>query len=252
MKVEDMSWTEICERLGDVATGTRQATELQCIVDSMLLGLGKHLRRCGVNVLIPENRQELKVKAMGNDRVILTSGKAFDELKQLFPSRVLCIPNVCALNPIEQLKFVFVRHSVTLSKQDIFSRCMECNGVYFVKVPGPVIQALFENVVTCRNGFHDEVFDFEGWSERLRHVDPQQYAGVGCRLVLCDDNELVAECCGGTVDIISNIVTHDLLEEGVDIVVRRVPEQIVSRARIVFFLCAVCGKVYWDGGSQIV
>ncbi|KAK6015733.1 hypothetical protein OSTOST_18814 [Ostertagia ostertagi] len=125
MKIDDMSWSEICEKLEDVLTGTRQATELQCIVDSMLFGLGKHMRRCGVNVLIPENRHELKCRASGSERIILTSGKAFDELKQLFPSRVLCIPNVCSLNPIEQLKYVFTRYKVSLSNLDVFSRCMD-------------------------------------------------------------------------------------------------------------------------------
>ncbi|KAK5984677.1 hypothetical protein GCK32_007779 [Trichostrongylus colubriformis] len=251
MKIDDMSWSEICEKLEDVLSGPRQATELQCIVDSMLFGLGKHMRRCGVNVLIPENRHELKCRASGNNRIILTSGKAFDELKQLFPTRVLCIPNLCSLNPIEQLKYVFSKYKVSLSKQDVFSRCMECNGIYFVKVPGPVIQALFENVVVCRSGFHDELFDFDGWSQKLDSVDPREYSGVGCRLVLCNDNGMVVECCGGTVDIIANIVTHDHLEEGVDVIVRRVPEQVVSRPGNVFFICGSCGKVYWDSDGHV-
>ncbi|KAK6034029.1 hypothetical protein COOONC_28467 [Cooperia oncophora] len=251
MKIDDMSWSEICEKLEDVLSGTRQATELQCIVDSMLFGLGKNMRRCGVNVLIPENRHDLKCRASDNDRIILTSGKAFDELKQLFPSRVLCIPNVCSLNPIEQLKYVFTRYKVSLSNLDVFSRCMECNGVYFVKAPGPVIQALFENVVVCRSGFHDELFDFRGWSERLGSVDPREYSGVGCRLVLCKKKYMVVECHGGTVDIIANIVTHDHLEEGVDVIVRRVPEQVVSRPGNVFFICGSCGKVYWDSDSHV-
>ncbi|XGW09813.1 hypothetical protein V3C99_011796 [Haemonchus contortus] len=246
MKIDDMPWSEICERLEDVLSGSRPATELQCIVDSMLLGLGKNLRRCGVNVLIPENRYDLKCRAFGNNRIILTSGKAYDELRPLFPSRVLCIPNAGNLNPIEQLKYVFNRHKVSFSKQDVFSRCMECNASCFVKVPGPVIQALFENVVLCRSGFHDEIFDFDGWAEKLSSVDPTRYSGVGCRLILCSNNDMVVECYGGTVDIISNIVTHDHLEEGVDVIVRRVPEQVVSRPGNVFFLCGLCGKVYWD------
>ncbi|WKX93726.1 hypothetical protein Q1695_011187 [Nippostrongylus brasiliensis] len=251
VKIEDMPWAELCEKLEDVLTGTKQATELQCIVDSMLFGLGKHMRRCGVNVLIPENRIELKLKAQGNNRIILTSGKAFDELKQIFPSRVLCIPNVCSLNPVEQLKFIFSKYRVSFSGQDVYSRCMECNGVCFVKVPGPVIQALFENVVICRSGFHDELFDISDWSERLANVDPRQYGGIGCRLLLCNSENLVVECHGGTLDIISNIVTHDHLEEGVDVIVRKVPEQIVSRPGNVFFLCGSCGKVYWDSEPRV-
>ncbi|VDO52669.1 unnamed protein product [Haemonchus placei] len=249
MKIDDMPC--YLQRLEDVLSGTRPATELQCIVDSMLLGLGKNLRRCGVNVLIPENRYDLKCRACGNNRIILTSGKAYDELRPLFPSRVLCIPNAGNLNPIEQLKYVFNRHKVSLSGQDVFSRCMECNASCFVKVPGPVIQALFENVVLCRSGFHDDVFDFNGWAEKLSSVDPRNYSGVGCRLILCNNNDMVVECYGGTVDIISNIVTHDHLEEGVDVIVRRVPEQVVSRPGNVFFLCGSCGKVYWDSDTHV-
>ncbi|VDL75728.1 unnamed protein product [Nippostrongylus brasiliensis] len=173
------------------------------------------------------------------------------ELKQIFPSRVLCIPNVCSLNPVEQLKFIFSKYRVSFSGQDVYSRCMECNGVCFVKVPGPVIQALFENVVICRSGFHDELFDISDWSERLANVDPRQHGGVGCRLLLCNSENLVVECHGGTLDIISNIVTHDHLEEGVDVIVRKVPEQIVSRPGNVFFLCGSCGKVYWDSEPRV-
>ncbi|VDM68250.1 unnamed protein product, partial [Strongylus vulgaris] len=43
VKLDDMTWAEIVEKLSDVQSGTRPATELMCIVDSMLLGLGKQL-----------------------------------------------------------------------------------------------------------------------------------------------------------------------------------------------------------------
>ncbi|KAK6010246.1 hypothetical protein OSTOST_24740, partial [Ostertagia ostertagi] len=181
MKIDDMSWSEILRELGRCVDGTRQATELQCIVDSMLFGLGKHMRRCGVNVLIPENRHELKCRASGSERIILTSGKAFDELKQLFPSRVLCIPNVCSLNPIEQLKYVFTRYKVSLV-----------------------------NFWTCS-------FSWDGPKGSVPSIHGSTLVSVVVILCIYD---MVVECHGGTVDIIANIVTHDHLEEGVDVIVR--------------------------------
>ncbi|ETN70953.1 3'-5' exonuclease [Necator americanus] len=45
VKMDDMTWAEICEKLEDVQSGQTPATQLRCLVDSMLLGLGKHLRR---------------------------------------------------------------------------------------------------------------------------------------------------------------------------------------------------------------
>ncbi|KAJ1352762.1 3_5_exonuc [Parelaphostrongylus tenuis] len=230
IKFEDMKWAKICEKLNGVLCGTRKSTDLHCIVDSMLLGLGKNLRRCGVNVLIPENRNELKLKATEGERIILTCGKAYNELKRLFPDRVL----------------FFARYNVTFSGLDVFSRCIDCNNTCIVKAPGIVIQALFDNVVTCRSSFHDEAFDIAEWSKRLSSVDPDQYRGIGCQLILYDDIGVVVECYGGTIDIIANIVTHDHLEEGVEVAVKRVPEPVVSRVGNVFYICALCGKVYWD------
>lgn len=250
MKLENMAWAEICEKLGDVLHGTRKSTDLQCIVDSMLFGLGKNMRRCGVNVLIPENRHELKCKASESERIILTCGKAYYDLKALFTDRVFCIPNVCVMSTIEQLKFVFTKYKVTFSGLDVFSRCMECNNTCIVKAPGIVIQALFDSVVTCRSGFHDEVFDIVGWSKRLSSVDPQQYCGIGCQLIFCDDIGVVVECCGGTIDIIANVVTHDHLEEGVEIAIKRVPEQVACRSGCIFYICGSCGKVYWESDPQ--
>ncbi|RCN51941.1 3'-5' exonuclease [Ancylostoma caninum] len=252
VKMDDMTWAEICDKLHDVQSGTRPATQLQCIVDSMLLGLGKHLRRCGVNVLIPGDRSELKMKARGNSRIIVTSGKAYDELRRQFADRVLAIPNASALGPIEQLKCVFAKNKVTFAGLDVFSRCMECNGTCFVQAPGPVIQALFENNVTCKNGFHDEPFNVVGWTERLSSLDCRDFSGIGCRLLPTNEGHMVVQCHGGIVYITANIVKHDHLEEGVDTMVRKlsdflsVPEQVASRPGRVFYICGQCGKIYWE------
>ncbi|EYC12446.1 hypothetical protein Y032_0047g1485 [Ancylostoma ceylanicum] len=235
VKMDDMTWAEICDKLSDVQSGTRPATQLQCIVDSMLLGLGKHLRRCGVNVLIPGDRSELKMRARGNSRIIVTSGKAYDELRRQFADRVLAIPNASALGPIEQLKCVFAKNKVTFAGLDVFSRCMECNGSCFVQAPGPVIQALFENNVTCRNGFHDEPFNVVGWTERLSSLDCRDFAGIGCRLLSANEEHMVMQCHGGVVYITANIVKHDHFEEGVDILVRKLSDYFFHYFVLLFF-----------------
>ncbi|CAJ0607438.1 unnamed protein product [Cylicocyclus nassatus] len=246
VKLEDMTWSEIVEKLSDVQSGTKPSTQLMCIVDSMLLGLGKHLRRCGVNVMIPTDRSELKMNAMSNKRFIVTSGKAYDELRRIFADRVMCITNAGALGPIEQLKCVFTKHKATFDGLDIFSRCVECNGTSFVKVPGIVIEALFDNHVTCKNVFHDESFDANAWTERLRVFDNGYFGEIGCRLLPPEEGHLVVACHGGIINITTNVVQHDALEEGVDIIVRKVPEQISSRPGYIFYICGSCGKVYWE------
>ncbi|VDK70424.1 unnamed protein product [Cylicostephanus goldi] len=163
------------------------------------------------------------MNAMSNKRFIVTSGKAYDELRRIFADRVMCITNAGALGPIEQLKCVFTKHKATFSGLDIFSRCLECNGTSFVKVPGIVIEALFDNHVTCKNVFHDESFDAAAWTERLRVFDEGYCGEIGCRVLPPEEGHLVVACHGGIINITyTNIVQHDALEEGVDIIVRKV------------------------------
>lgn len=62
---------------------SRKAQDFKCAVDLMLLGLGKHLRRCGADVYIPKNAEDLK-QAIRNDqnRLILTSGKSSEQVSR--------------------------------------------------------------------------------------------------------------------------------------------------------------------------
>ncbi|ETN70954.1 hypothetical protein NECAME_14441 [Necator americanus] len=213
----------------------------RCFSKTIDLRFTQKGRRCGVDVLIPADRNELKMKAQRNNRIILTSGKAYDELKRLFGDRVLGIPNASALGPIDQLKFVFTRNKISFAGANIVKHDhleegvdiavrKECNGTYFVKAPGPVIQALFENNVICKNGFHDEPFNSAGWTQKLNSLDWLNFSGIGCCLLSPAEGHMVVQCYGGIVNITANIVKHDHLEEGVDIAVRKtsMPDNVVG------------------------
>ncbi|KHJ90738.1 hypothetical protein OESDEN_09408 [Oesophagostomum dentatum] len=261
--MEDMTWSEILRRLNDVESGTRPANELLCIVDTMLVDLGRNLRasdscmakvycifsRCGVNTLIPADQKELKTMAGGNERVILTTIENSDELKQLFADRVFIISNAKNLSPFEQLRQFFCEYKVSFAGLDNYSRCMECNGSAFVIAPAPVIQALFERHGIRENGFRYGSFDVDGWVQRLNSLDHRDYAGYGCRLLPPeedDDDYMAVQCYGGIINITANMVIHDLLCDGVDVQIRKVAEQIVSRPGYVFYICGNCGRVYWE------
>ncbi|PIO75877.1 hypothetical protein TELCIR_02072 [Teladorsagia circumcincta] len=89
---------------------------------------------------------------------------------------------------------------------------------------------------------------------------------------------MVVECYGGTVDIIANIVTHDHLEEGVDVIVRRTrsgekwtilvyasstcpemtrigvttDEKTVEKLRMIFAAHELLGQIVPDNGPPVL
>uniref|UniRef100_A0A1I7WW28 Mut7-C domain-containing protein n=1 Tax=Heterorhabditis bacteriophora TaxID=37862 RepID=A0A1I7WW28_HETBA len=199
VKLDDMAWYEIVEKLNDSVIADKspkRPKEVKCFVDSMLVGLGRHLRRCGVDVLIPEDRSDLVRKARSNPmRYIISSGKAYELLRQQFPSRTIGIPHASKMPPLDQLKFVLNKFSVSVNQQDIFSRCMK-DGLFM------------SNMRTSRH------------------------------LLFLNMHFL---------KLLKNIIVHDDFDDGVDVLINKVPTQVISRPGQFYYICGDCGKVYWDG-----
>ncbi|KHN73129.1 putative exonuclease mut-7 [Toxocara canis] len=134
VKVDDDELRQIMERVNaaieESAANGQRPKDIKVIVDSMMLGLGKHLRRCGIDTVLAETRDFLvECAKKDRERFILTSGKAYDELRRnrllRGSDRILYIPSVQSMNAIEQIEFVLKRFHIRLTKEDIFSRCME-------------------------------------------------------------------------------------------------------------------------------
>lgn len=100
----------------------------------MLGGLGKELRRCGVDCLILENHVdhiEAAKIARREDRYVLTSGQPYQTIRAQLPGG-RCI-HVSTSTAKEQCSFVMKAFNVAVTIEDLFSRCRACNtGSYTV------------------------------------------------------------------------------------------------------------------------
>jgi uncharacterized protein with PIN domain len=108
--------------------------ELRVVCDNMLGGLGKELRRCGVDAIILENEREhtdvAKICRKEN-RYALTCGLPYFAIRAQLPEGK-CI-HVKLGNAKEQCTQVLKLFNVQVTMDDLFSRCRRCNtGTYVI------------------------------------------------------------------------------------------------------------------------
>jgi uncharacterized protein with PIN domain len=108
--------------------------ELRVVCDNMLGGLGKELRRCGVDALILENERDhtdvAKICRKEN-RYALTCGLPYFAIRSQLPEGK-CI-HVKLGNAKEQCTQVLKLFNVQVTMDDLFSRCRRCNtGSYII------------------------------------------------------------------------------------------------------------------------
>nr|XP_023028743.1 exonuclease mut-7 homolog [Leptinotarsa decemlineata] len=101
------------------------AEELKVVCDTMLQGLGKKLRSCGIDTAILENNQhhtDCAKYAMDHNRYILTKGfETFKTLRGYVPSGH-CL-RIISDDVEEQLREVINYYKVIITKDHVFSRC---------------------------------------------------------------------------------------------------------------------------------
>nr|CAD7196064.1 unnamed protein product [Timema douglasi] len=99
---------------------------LRLVCDTMVQGLGKYLRRCGVDVVILENNDShdkcVKI-ANSQGRMIVTRGYTYNKLKQHVPLGYCYRVQSEDCDLEDQVKEVLQYFNVAISKEDIFSRC---------------------------------------------------------------------------------------------------------------------------------
>ncbi|XP_067140723.1 exonuclease mut-7 homolog isoform X2 [Centruroides vittatus] len=101
--------------------------DVKFVVDNMLHGLGKFLRKCGSDTKFVENSDdhtEAAKIALKEDRIILTSGAPYFQLKSYLPEG-RCFNVSCSQNAKEQAMAVFRHFNIKINEEDIFSRCSE-------------------------------------------------------------------------------------------------------------------------------
>nr|CAD7405630.1 unnamed protein product [Timema poppensis] len=133
---------------------------LRLVCDTMVQGLGKYLRRCGVDVVILENNDShdkcVKI-ANSQGRMIVTRGYTYSKLKQHVPLGYCYRVQSEDCDLEDQVKEVLQYFNVAISKEDIFSRCQTRVG--FAGAVG--VDHLVESLVTRTSRW-------EGWRVRRK------------------------------------------------------------------------------------
>lgn len=100
---------------------------IRFIVDSMLSKLGKKLRGCGIDTEIFTDRdlEVLMRTARQSSRIILSRGQSFSRMSKKFkPGVCYCVTTD---KPKKQLMEVLKAFHVDVHRDDILSRCQNCN-----------------------------------------------------------------------------------------------------------------------------
>lgn len=162
--------------------------QIKLVCDTMLQGLGKHLRRIGVDCAILQNHEDHKecVRfSQDENRFILSRGNIYNMVKPLLGTFVVItncflwqlsgyVPQGYCLNVIsddvdEQLKQVIDYYKIQVSKDYVFSRCCICNGNSFIKVSRSTMHALINSSRSKLSGptdyFEEEAFGYSSDEE---------------------------------------------------------------------------------------
>ncbi|XP_066138244.1 exonuclease mut-7 homolog [Euwallacea fornicatus] len=225
-----------------------QAHEVKFVCDTMLQGLGKNLRSCGIDTAILESQQEHKdcVKyAMDERRYILTRKGTFKMLNGYVPAGH-CL-NVVSEHKDEQLQEVLNYYKITVTKEHVFSRCMICNSNNFAKIQKNTMLTLYDKTaapkygppnsedededytgVSCDEGYDND--DCFGYSQASSHLTPK---------VSCSNNKKWELDCKIDVNL-------RLTRLGARIQFDSLPLSVINNYEF-FYVCEECGKVYYDG-----
>uniref|UniRef100_A0AAF5RXC1 3'-5' exonuclease domain-containing protein n=1 Tax=Wuchereria bancrofti TaxID=6293 RepID=A0AAF5RXC1_WUCBA len=256
-KFDEKEFEQMIERVNSGLNNSqvkRKPKDLKVIVDSMILGLGKHLRRCGIDTILAETRSYLiECAERDPNRYIITCGKAVDELRRhrllRGTHRVLSIPTAQNISIIQQIEFILRQFNIYLSNDDIFSRCMKCNSNSFVVAPSPVLEAMYQANIVASNPFSDEACDVAKYNGKMREADAEIHSGYECNLEVSESDHswIVAHCHNGVLDIENCLVVALGCDMPVEVKIEKVPLQVLEKKGRFFYVCGVCGTVYWDG-----
>ncbi|VDP15698.1 unnamed protein product [Onchocerca flexuosa] len=256
-KFDDKEFEQMIERVNSDLNNSpvkRKPKDLKIIVDSMMLGLGKHLRRCGIDTILAETRSYLiECAERDPNRYILTCGKAIDELRRhrslRGTQRILSVSTTQNLSIIQQIEFVLRQFNMHLSKDDIFSRCMKCNSNSFVIAPSPVLETMYQANIGASNPFSRETYDAAKYIEKMREIDAELYSGYGCNLEVNENDcsKIVAHCHNGFLDIKNCLVAALGCDIPAEVKIEKVPLQVLEKEGRFFYVCGICGTIYWDG-----
>ncbi|KAF5299708.1 hypothetical protein FQA39_LY11503 [Lamprigera yunnana] len=190
---------------------------VKIVCDTMLQGLGKSLRKCGI------------------DTVALES---FEDHMQCLVGAVLsghCL-KITSDDIDEQLKQVLDYYKIVVTKDDVFSRCQICNSNNFIKVPQSTMNEYVfsdKNITFSQTTYEDDLADeATGFSSDEDYYEECGVPQTTQKWDLYSDEKLDLNLC--------------LTMPGAKIQVDKIPPEVLEKVQL-FYVCEHCGKVYWDG-----
>lgn len=258
---------------------TAPANQIAFVCDAMLQGLGKSLRRCGIDtVVIESGADNIQCLRMYQDekRFILTKGNyAFNKFYGSVPHG--CVLKVLSDDKDDQMREVLEYFNVEVKEANVFSRCMSCNSDSFIKLSQSTMFALsdahkslttpppFTNVPiatnippsanstsvkldTSRFRFqpdlevaNDDFFDDEDddFYEAVNEWKRTDRRAINTMKQNYDKKKWNLYC-DERIDV-GLCRTHT----GAYIQMDKVPTGIIQ-TRDIFFVCESCGQVFWD------
>lgn len=222
----------------------------------MLQGVCKKLRVCGVDALALNNSQThehcLALRKEMLERVsspvyILSRGKPAQLISKQLP-RGHCFSVVSDLLD-EQIKEIFQYFNVVADENDLFSRCVICNGDQYIKLARHHLERLWkmEEKTRCipagaesmrRRSPTKKQDGVEGFMDSGQSSGEEDFDVM---LRMKPQERLWLEAEGGKVDLNSGE-----MENNVKIGVKNVPPNTLKSVEE-FWICFSCGKVYWQG-----
>ncbi|KAH9369322.1 hypothetical protein HPB48_012398 [Haemaphysalis longicornis] len=194
--------------------------EFRVVVDTMVQGLGRYLRLCGIDTIVLGNGehhdQAVKI-AQKEGRVVITSGAPYERLKQyLAPGR--CFNMDTSLPAQEQLRKYCSSTKLWFVKRNLLTRCVACNVSRYALVAHADMRQLCE---------FQAIADRQVLGSSTVETLTRNY-WAGCSLNLRSglfSNGTRVQCGGLSFERLGGVET--------------------------FYVCTSCGKVYWEGSHHI-
>uniref|UniRef100_A0A1B6IFJ8 3'-5' exonuclease domain-containing protein n=1 Tax=Homalodisca liturata TaxID=320908 RepID=A0A1B6IFJ8_9HEMI len=240
-----------------------KAKELSVVCDTMLQGLGLHLRSVGVDVEILKNTQNHNVCVAlchQDNRVILTKGSVYNRLFQQVPEG-MCY-RVQKVTAKDQLVEVLNYYNVIVTKDDIFSRCQDCNNAVFKKLSPAELRKVIDSTRTTKRmsnydldlaeDEYDDYVDYGEFSDGSGYSDeelpappiisgpprsfPEEVSASAVVEKKEEEEEEEEEPYGyGCVTTSGAHIKHE-----------SIPKEVFNKVPV-FYICDSCGHCYWDG-----
>ncbi|XP_076036984.1 exonuclease mut-7 homolog isoform X2 [Oratosquilla oratoria] len=116
------------------------ASEFKAACDTMVQGLARLLRSCGIDTVSLENEQDHEYCITlyeKEKRVVFTRGKIYYRLRKYIPANYcFCVESEVAQSQLEE---VIAAYNIVVSVSDVFTRCTVCNSDRYIHVPSNVM-----------------------------------------------------------------------------------------------------------------